>query len=61
MRAPIYSTNPAKKRRPRKTIRPVGMMPKQLKADVEKYGINKLALGMTLLSLGVDVINLNIR
>ena len=58
---PIYSTNPTKTKRPRKSVRPIGMMPRQLKADVEKYGISKLALGFTLLSLGVDVINLNIR
>lgn len=61
MRTPIYSTNPSKNKRPRKSVRPIGMMPRTLKADVERYGISKLALGMTLLSIGVDVVNLNIR
>lgn len=61
MKTPIYSTNPTKKRRPRKTVRPIGMMPRSLKADVEYYGITKIALGMTLISIGVDVVNLNIR
>lgn len=61
MKTPIYSTNPTKNKRPRKSVRPIGMMPRELRKDVEKYGISKLALGFTLLSLGVDVINLNIR
>lgn len=58
---PIYSSNPNKCKRPRKSVRPIGMMPRTLKADVERYGISKLALGMTLINLGINVINLNIR
>lgn len=58
---PIYTTNTSKRIRPRKTIRPLGVMSRQLKADVQKYGISKIALGFTILSLGVDVVNLNLR
>lgn len=58
---PIYSTNPTKNKRPRKSVRPLGVMSRQLKADVERYGISKISLGLTLINLGVNVVNLNFR
>lgn len=58
---PIYNSNTGRTRRPRKTQRAIGMMSYQLRKEVEKYGVTKLAVGMTLLSLGVDVVALNLR
>lgn len=58
---PIYSTNQTKKIRTRKSVRPIGVMSRELKENVQRYGITKIALGFTLINLGVNVVVLNLR
>lgn len=60
---PIYNSSTGRVRRPRKKTRPVGVMPKHLAqelAGMDKVQGLALKMGamMTLVSLGVDVINL---
>lgn len=58
---PIYNSTTGATKRPRIRKRNIGEMPSHLRREISKYGVNKIALGMTLLSIGVDVLNLNLR
>lgn len=58
---PLYNSTTGATKRPRIRKRNVGEMPKQLQKELQKYGVDKIALGMTLISIGVDVLNLNLR
>lgn len=55
---PLYNSNSGRVSRPRKQVKRLGYMPRELKTDVLKYGISKLDVGLTLIALGVDVLNL---
>lgn len=58
MKKPLYNSNEGRVARPRKQKRKIGEMPAYLKAEAARYGITKIALGMSLISLGVDVTKL---
>lgn len=58
---PLYNSTTGRAKRPRTRKRNIGEMPLHLRREISKYGVDKIALGMTLISIGVDVLNLNLR
>lgn len=58
---PLYNSATGATKRPRIRKRNVGEIPAHLRNEVKKYGVDKIALGMTLIGLGIDVLNLNLR
>jgi len=58
---PIYNSTTGATKRPRIRKRNIGEMPLHLRREISKYGVNKIALGMTLIGLGIDVLNINLR
>lgn len=58
---PLYNSEKGKIKRPRIRKRNIGEMPKALREEAQKLGISKMAVGLTLLNLGIDVLQLNLR
>lgn len=61
MNQSLYNSSTGRKRRPRKAVRAVGVMSRQLKIEVERYGITKLSTGLMLIGMGINVVSLNLR
>ena len=59
MKKPLYNSNTGRTARPRIAPKRLGVMSRELKAEVLKYGITKMDVGMCLIGLGVNVITLS--
>jgi len=60
---PLYNSNTGRTKRPRKTERKIGQMPRHLKNELESMGIAdrtmfKITASMALINLGIDVLKL---